>query len=170
MRAIGSSMSQKKMKLTNPHAKPAARLARGPAMPKTRSARPVNTQAAERRVADQDRDADYERPRAVVVVAEVLEPEEPRRHSHRELEGLMALPCRVPEHDRNDERDPAKQARAEPEAEVFLADNFSVSASNGIGFTNTDPGGAGSSETSFSTFGNNFTNIGFHFYFFGGGH
>ena len=54
------------------------------------------------------------------------------------------------------------------EAEVFLANNFSVSASHGIGFTSTDPGGSASSETSFSTFGNNFTNIGFHFYFFGG--
>jgi len=59
---------------------------------------------------------------------------------------------------------------AELEAEVFLADNLSVSASHGIGFTSTDPGGTASSETSFSTFGNNFTNIGFHFYFFGGGH
>ncbi|MEO5618363.1 MAG: hypothetical protein ABIS67_11365 [Candidatus Eisenbacteria bacterium] len=55
------------------------------------------------------------------------------------------------------------------EAEVFLANNLSVSASHGIGFTSTDPGGIADSETTFGTFGNNFTNIGFHFYFFGGG-
>jgi len=58
---------------------------------------------------------------------------------------------------------------AEIEGEVFLADNMSVSASHGLGFTSVDPGGTASSETSFSTFGNNFTNVGFHVYFFGGG-
>jgi hypothetical protein len=56
----------------------------------------------------------------------------------------------------------------EIEAEVFLVDNFSVSASHGIGFASFDPPGGGDSITSFSTFGNNFTNIGFHVYFFGG--
>ena len=58
---------------------------------------------------------------------------------------------------------------AEIEGEVFLVDNVSVSASHGIGFSNYDPPGAGDSRTSFSTFGNNFTNIGFHLYFLGGG-
>lgn len=57
---------------------------------------------------------------------------------------------------------------AEIEAEVFLVENVSVSASHGIGFTSYDPPGGGSSITSISTFGNNFTNIGFHVYFFGG--
>jgi hypothetical protein len=56
----------------------------------------------------------------------------------------------------------------EIEAEVFLVDNVSVSASHGIGFSSFDPPGGGDSITSFSTFGNNFTNIGFHVYFFGG--
>ncbi len=59
---------------------------------------------------------------------------------------------------------------AEFEAEMFLVDNVSVSASHGIGFSSIDPPGGGSSITSLSTFGNNFTNIGFHVYFFGGGH
>lgn len=59
---------------------------------------------------------------------------------------------------------------AEIEAEVFLVDNVSVSASHGLGFSSYDPPGGGSSITSVSTFGNNFTNIGFHVYFFGGSH
>lgn len=58
---------------------------------------------------------------------------------------------------------------AEMEAEVFLAENFSVSASHGIGFSSVDPAGGGDSDTSFGTLGNNFTRIGFHVYFFGGG-
>jgi hypothetical protein len=57
----------------------------------------------------------------------------------------------------------------ELEAEVFLVDNVSVSASHGIGFESFDPPGGGDSITSFSTFGRNFTTIGFHVYFFGGG-
>lgn len=56
----------------------------------------------------------------------------------------------------------------EIEGEVYLVDNFSVSASHGIGFSSFDPPGGGDSITSFSTFGNNFTNIGFHLYFLGG--
>ena len=59
---------------------------------------------------------------------------------------------------------------AEIEAEVFLVDNVSISASHGLGFSSYDPPGGGSSITSVSTFGNNFTNIGFHVYFFGGSH
>ena len=58
---------------------------------------------------------------------------------------------------------------AELEAEVFLADNLSVSASHGIGFLTVDPGGTADSQTSFGTFGRNFTEVGFHYYFFGGG-
>lgn len=57
---------------------------------------------------------------------------------------------------------------AEIEAEVFLRDNFSVSASHGIAFQSFDPGFGADSQTSFGTFGNNFTNIGFHVYFLGG--
>jgi len=57
---------------------------------------------------------------------------------------------------------------AELEAEIFLRDNFSVSASHGIAFRSFDPGFGADSETSFGTFGNNFTNVGFHVYFFGG--
>lgn len=57
--------------------------------------------------------------------------------------------------------------QAELEAEVFLRDNVSVSASHGIGFVSFDPGFGADSRTSFGTFGNNFTNIGFHVYFLG---
>lgn len=57
---------------------------------------------------------------------------------------------------------------AELEAEIFLRDNFSVSASHGIAFRSYDPGFGADSETTFGTFGNNFTNVGFHVYFFGG--
>ena len=56
---------------------------------------------------------------------------------------------------------------AELEAEVFLAENFSVSASHGLGIVNTDPAN-GASTSDWSTFGNNLTNIGFHVYLFGG--
>lgn len=55
---------------------------------------------------------------------------------------------------------------AELEAEVFLADNFSVSAAHGFGIVNTDPAG-GPSTTDWGTSGANFTNIGFHVYLFG---
>ena len=54
----------------------------------------------------------------------------------------------------------------EGEAEVFLADNFSVSAAHGIGFRSFDPGFGADSQTSFRTRGNNFTTIGFHIYLF----
>jgi len=58
---------------------------------------------------------------------------------------------------------------AELEAEVFIVHNFSVSASHGIGFFNVDPAGGGDSQSSWSTLGNNFSHIGFHVYFLGGG-
>jgi hypothetical protein len=57
----------------------------------------------------------------------------------------------------------------EIEAEVFIVDNFSVSASHGIAFVSVDPAGGGDGYTSFGTLGNNFSHIGFHVYFFGGG-
>lgn len=58
---------------------------------------------------------------------------------------------------------------AEIEAEIFLVDAVSVSASHGLALTSFDPDTPGSdSQTSFGTFGNNFTNIGFHVYFLGG--
>jgi hypothetical protein len=58
---------------------------------------------------------------------------------------------------------------AELEAEVFIVHNFSVSASSGFGFVSESPAGGGDSETSFGTLGNNFSHIGFHVYFLGGG-
>jgi hypothetical protein len=68
--------------------------------------------------------------------------------------------------DTNDET--SLSVLGELEAEAFLADNFSVSASHGIRYTSFDPAGAGDNVTTFSTIGNNFTNVGFHVYFFGG--
>lgn len=57
----------------------------------------------------------------------------------------------------------------ELEAEVFLMDNLSVSASHGIQYESVEFPGVSDKLTSFSTLGNNFTNIGFHMYLFGGG-
>lgn len=56
--------------------------------------------------------------------------------------------------------------KLEGEAEVFLADNVSVSAAHGFRFRNEDPGFGADSQTSFSTTGNNFTTIGFHIYLY----
>lgn len=56
----------------------------------------------------------------------------------------------------------------EIEAEVFLVENLSVSASQGLAFTIVNPAGGGDNVTSLNTLGNNFTRIGFHVYFFGG--
>ena len=57
---------------------------------------------------------------------------------------------------------------AELEAEVFVTDNFTVSASNGFGIFITDPPAPdeveSDSRTDFGTFGNNITEIGFHLY------
>jgi hypothetical protein len=59
----------------------------------------------------------------------------------------------------------------ELEAEAFLLDNFSISASHGIAYESFDSPFADKNDTSFFTLGNNFTNIGFHVYLFGtGGH
>ncbi len=56
------------------------------------------------------------------------------------------------------------------EAEAFLTDNFSVSASHGIEFQSFDPDLPNTdSQTTFQSLGRNFTNIGFHIYFLGGG-
>jgi hypothetical protein len=54
----------------------------------------------------------------------------------------------------------------EIEVEAFLLKNFSVSASHGIAYQSIDPPGSGDKITSFSTIGNQFTNIGFHVYLF----
>jgi len=54
----------------------------------------------------------------------------------------------------------------ELEAEVFLTDRFSVSASEGLSFINTSPAGGGST-TDWGTTGANFTTLGFHVYMFG---
>src|SRR5262245_20622864 len=61
----------------------------------------------------------------------------------------------------------ALAVQAELEAEVFLADNVSFSAAQGLAIINTDFAGGGSASD-WSTTGNNFTNIGFHIYLFGG--
>lgn len=55
----------------------------------------------------------------------------------------------------------------ELEAEVFLAPNVSVSASHGIAYQSVNPPGPGDNVTSFSTIGNNFTQVGFHIYLWG---
>ena len=56
----------------------------------------------------------------------------------------------------------------EIEAEVFLVENVSVSASEGLGFVNYNPGESGEkSTTDFATFGRNFTSVGFHVYMWG---
>ena len=62
--------------------------------------------------------------------------------------------------------------RAELEGELFLRDNFSVSASHGIEFVtdqaaNTTGGPDPDSQSSFGTIGREFTQIGFHIYFLG---
>jgi hypothetical protein len=54
----------------------------------------------------------------------------------------------------------------EIEAEVFLFENFSVSASTGIAYQSIDNPGPGDKITSFSTIGEEFTNVGFHVYLF----
>ena len=56
----------------------------------------------------------------------------------------------------------------EIEAEVFLVDNVSVSASEGVEYRSVNPVGPSKNITSFSTLGHNFTEIGFHVYFLGG--
>jgi hypothetical protein len=58
--------------------------------------------------------------------------------------------------------------QGELEAEVFLADNFSVSAAQGFGISSTSFAGGGSASD-WGTSGANFTNIGFHVYLFGEG-
>lgn len=62
--------------------------------------------------------------------------------------------------------------RLEFEAEVFLADNFSVSASHGFEFASSKPAVApgapdAESSTNFRTIGGNFTSVGFHLYLWG---
>lgn len=66
------------------------------------------------------------------------------------------------------EKQKTTRVTAELEAEAFLLDNFSVSASEGIGWNQFDPGFGQDKETSFGTLGNAFTEVGFHVYLFGG--
>jgi len=56
------------------------------------------------------------------------------------------------------------QISGEIEAEAFLLENFSVSASTGIAYESFDPGFGLDKEKSFRTVGGNFTNVGFHVY------
>lgn len=56
----------------------------------------------------------------------------------------------------------------ELEAEAFLLDNFSVSASHGIVWSQLDPGFGAEKQTTFGTLGRGFTSVGFHVYLFGG--
>jgi len=54
----------------------------------------------------------------------------------------------------------------EIEAEAFLLENFSVSASTGVAYESFDPGFGADKEKSFRTVGGNFTSVGFHAYLF----
>jgi hypothetical protein len=54
----------------------------------------------------------------------------------------------------------------EIEAEAFILENFSVSASTGIAYESFDPGFGADKENSFTSIGRNFTNVGFHVYLF----
>ncbi len=54
----------------------------------------------------------------------------------------------------------------EIEAEAFLLENFSVSASTGVAYESFDPGFGGPKDKSFRTVGGNFTTVGFHAYLF----
>lgn len=56
----------------------------------------------------------------------------------------------------------------EIEAEVFLMENMSVSASHGLAYESVDFESLSDKITGFGTLGNNFTEIGFHVYLFGG--
>jgi hypothetical protein len=71
-----------------------------------------------------------------------------------------------------DTRSPTNLAiTVELEAEVFLVDNISFSASHGIAYNRFDPDIPGvDSSTEFATLGNNFTQVGFHMYFLGASH
>ena len=53
------------------------------------------------------------------------------------------------------------------EAEVFLANNVSISATHGIALININPPGSGKSTTDFASLGGNFTQVGFHVYLWG---
>jgi len=54
--------------------------------------------------------------------------------------------------------------KAEIEGEAFILENFSVSASTGVGYESFDPGFGLDKENSFRTFGGNWTQVGFHVY------
>ena len=65
-----------------------------------------------------------------------------------------------------EEQDKFFAITGELEAEVFLTDNVSFSASHGIAVINRDPA-VGEDTTDFGTIGRNFTEVGFHVYLFG---
>jgi len=83
--------------------------------------------------------------------------------------------------DINDDGDLVKESdttlliTGELEFEVFLAQNFSVSAAHGIAIERFDPADPPDAEdedeatTDFRTIGGEFTRVGFHAYLFGGG-
>jgi hypothetical protein len=54
--------------------------------------------------------------------------------------------------------------KAEIEAEAFVLENFSVSASTGVAYESFDPGFGLDKEHSFRTLGGNWTEVGFHVY------
>jgi hypothetical protein len=55
------------------------------------------------------------------------------------------------------------------EFEVFVTKDLSVSASQGIAFTSSNPPGTAESTADWSTFGSNITEFGVHYYLPGGG-
>jgi len=66
------------------------------------------------------------------------------------------------------DRSSTMKITAEFEGEVFLVENFSVSASHGICVRMVSPPGDGDSTMDFGTIGDQFTEVGFHMYIFGG--
>ena len=61
------------------------------------------------------------------------------------------------------------QISGELETEIFLVDNVTISAAHGVAYQSINPIGAGDNLNTFTTTGGNFTSVGFHIYFFGGG-
>ena len=61
------------------------------------------------------------------------------------------------------DKDTEFDVTGELEAEYFVVENVSISASTGIGVQNFNPA-EGESTTDWSTFGANFTEVGFHVY------
>jgi len=83
--------------------------------------------------------------------------------------GILYLSEDVPTSATTSETGTSLGILGELEAEFFVADNLSISASHGIEIVNNNPPGPGGSTTDWSTIGNNFTEVGFHVYLFGPG-